>query len=97
MTNSICSSSHKRLTLVKNKEGRFLTTEKEQGQRWVEHFREVLNRLEPLESNGQAYKESTKFLVLVSVQADSKRAKNFKNRDRINRPNFVGRTLARLF
>ncbi|RNA11963.1 hypothetical protein BpHYR1_018317 [Brachionus plicatilis] len=37
-------------------------------------------------------------LVLVSVQADSKRAKNFKNRDRdrINRPNFGGRTLARL-
>ncbi|RNA12662.1 hypothetical protein BpHYR1_028080 [Brachionus plicatilis] len=38
-------------------------------------------------------------IVLVSVQADSKRAKNFKNRDRdrINRPNFGGRTLARLF
>ncbi|RNA06528.1 hypothetical protein BpHYR1_039427 [Brachionus plicatilis] len=40
-------------------------------------------------------------VVLVSVQADSKRAKNFKNRDRdrdrINRPNFGGRTLARLF
>ncbi|RNA21877.1 hypothetical protein BpHYR1_016365 [Brachionus plicatilis] len=37
--------------------------------------------------------------MLVSVQADSKRAKNFKNRDRdrINRPNFGGRTLARLF
>ncbi|RNA06835.1 hypothetical protein BpHYR1_036296 [Brachionus plicatilis] len=38
-------------------------------------------------------------LVLVSVQADSKRAKNFRNRgrDRINRFNFGGRTLARLF
>ena len=35
-------------TLVKDKESRILTTEKEQGQRWVEHFREVQNIPESL-------------------------------------------------
>ncbi|RNA32304.1 Steroid 17-alpha-hydroxylase 17-20 [Brachionus plicatilis] len=48
ITNTICSSSQKRTTLVKDKEGRTLTTEKEQEQRWVEHFRpEPIESLEP--------------------------------------------------
>ncbi|RNA32050.1 hypothetical protein BpHYR1_034820 [Brachionus plicatilis] len=49
ITDSICSSSQKETTFVKDKEGRILTTEKEHGQLRFEHFREVLNRPEPLE------------------------------------------------
>ncbi len=33
---------------LKNKQGQILTTEREKADRWVEHFKEVLNRPEPL-------------------------------------------------
>ena len=36
--------------LVKDKQGKLLTTEREQAARWVQHFEEVLNRPEPNES-----------------------------------------------
>lgn len=35
--------------LVKDKEGKLLTTEKEQAERWAQHFEEVLNGPEPEE------------------------------------------------
>ena len=33
---------------LKNKQGQILTTEREKAERWVEHFKEVLNRPEPM-------------------------------------------------
>ena len=35
---------------VKDKEGKVITTERKQAARWVQHFKEVLNRSEPNKS-----------------------------------------------
>ena len=35
---------------IKDKNGRILQTEEEQNERWVEHFKEILNQPEPTET-----------------------------------------------
>ncbi|MGH0144983.1 UNVERIFIED_CONTAM: hypothetical protein FKN15_031142 [Acipenser sinensis] len=46
ITQQICRQT---CTPVRNKNGKLLTTEEEQGRQWGENFREVLNRPEPLQ------------------------------------------------
>ena len=48
ITKQLCSKSKSDNVPVKDKDGVVLTTEREQAARWKEHFKEVLNRPEPL-------------------------------------------------
>ena len=48
ITNLICGRKSRNTKHIKNKEGQLLTTEKEQEDRWTEHFSEILNRDPPL-------------------------------------------------
>ena len=47
ITKQLCKTSSKQIVPVKDKSGVVLTSEKEQAERWVEHFREVLNQVSP--------------------------------------------------
>ena len=46
ITKELCGQS-KQPPPVKDKKGKIITTEKEQAARWVEHFKDILNRPEP--------------------------------------------------
>ncbi|VDP34339.1 unnamed protein product [Schistosoma mattheei] len=47
-TKKLYGNRHKPERPVKNKEGKVITNIKEQQNRWVEHFKELLNRPAPL-------------------------------------------------
>ena len=47
ITNLLCGRKFRNIKHIKNKQGQLLTTEKEQEDRWTEHFREILNRDPP--------------------------------------------------
>ena len=44
LTKQLCRHTKASVSIVKDKEGNPLTTEKTQAKRWVEHFSEVLTR-----------------------------------------------------
>ena len=46
-TKKLCNSQQRKMEVIKDKEGKLLTTENAVLQRWKEHFSEVLNRLQP--------------------------------------------------
>lgn len=56
-------------TLIKDKNGKLLTTEKEQDERWTEHFKEILNRPPP--ANGAIIEESAEYLE-INIDPPSK-------------------------
>ena len=47
ITKQLCGKNTSQSAPVKDKDGNNLTTERDQAARWVQHFREVLNRPEP--------------------------------------------------
>ena len=46
----LCSNNTNHALHVKDKQGKVITTDKEQAARWKQHFQEVLNRPDPAES-----------------------------------------------
>ena len=46
-TRKLCNQPPKKIDMVRNKDGKMLTNEEEVGQRWKDHFAEVLNRPQP--------------------------------------------------
>ena len=50
ITKQLSGQSNTHIKLVKDEEGKVITTEKEQAARWVEHFKEVPNRPQPNEA-----------------------------------------------
>jgi hypothetical protein len=48
-TKKLCGQNSSHAGPVKDKQGNTISTESEQADRWVQHFREVLNRPEPVE------------------------------------------------
>ena len=48
ITRRLCGTRQKCSTVVRDREGRILTTDREQAARWVEHFKSVLNQPCPL-------------------------------------------------
>ena len=48
ITRLLCVARQKCSTIVRDREGRILTTDREQAARWVEHFKSVLNQPCPL-------------------------------------------------
>ncbi|XP_056022145.1 uncharacterized protein LOC130055022 [Ostrea edulis] len=48
VTKLLCNERPKTVEAVKNKEGNLLTKEEDLRKRWMEHFREVLNRPDPI-------------------------------------------------
>ena len=48
ITRRLCGTRKKCSTVVRDREGRILTTDREQAARWVEHFKSVLNQPCPL-------------------------------------------------
>ena len=53
ITKRICGNNMNQPGPIKDKDGNILTTERRQASRWVEHFQEVLNHLEPDEPASQ--------------------------------------------
>ena len=47
ITKQLCNKNTSKSIPVKSKDGKVLTTEREQAARWVQHFQEILNRPEP--------------------------------------------------
>ena len=50
VTKLLCNERSKKVDAVKNKDGNVLTKEEDIRTRWKEHFSEVLNRLDPIET-----------------------------------------------
>jgi endonuclease/exonuclease/phosphatase family metal-dependent hydrolase len=48
-TKAICNKPNRKGDIIKDKDGKLLTTEREQAARWIEHFEKVLNQPEPNE------------------------------------------------
>ena len=49
ITKQLCGNNTNHKMRVKDKQGKVITTEREQAARWVQHFEEVLNRPDPEE------------------------------------------------
>jgi len=71
ITKQICGKykGNNNNTLIKDKNGKLLTTEKEQDERWTEHFKEILNRPPP--ANGAIIEESAEDLE-ININPPSK-------------------------
>lgn len=82
ITNLLCRKKLRNTKHIKNKQAQLLTTEKEQEDRWTEHFREILNRNPPLapEETQEAVEDldininpSTKMEIIETIKLFKKR------------------------
>ena len=94
ITKQICGKykGNNNNTLIKDKNGKLVTTEKEQDERWTEHFKEILNRPPP--ANGAVIEESAEDLE-INIDPPSKveivtAIKTLKNRKAHGKDNLNG-------
>lgn len=83
-TKRLCNSNQRRAEVIKDKDGKLLTTENEVLQRWKQHFSEILNRPEPVSPaviNTDTTIEldiSNEYISKVEIRAALKDLKNGK-------------------
>lgn len=69
ITKKLCGQGRKTNMPVKDKQGKLITSEKEQDDRWKEHFEEVLNRPEP---SSQAHIQEAHIDLDIATEKPSK-------------------------